>query len=256
MALEWILLFLAGTAGGVLNSIAGGGSFITFPALLACGVPPIAANATNTFAVSAGYLSGAYGFRHELRSENTPLLKIVLLSSLGGVIGALLLLNIPDSAFLNSIPWLLAFATMLFMFGEQLQSMIQRVASKQQSSHRIAAITSSVLLLLVSAYGGFFNAGLGIVALSYLVLAGYQNIHLMNGLKLVISSCVSISAIGLFLFEDVIDWNRGGAVLLGTLVGGYVAARVSRGIPAIYIRRFVACSSCAITLYFFFVTYR
>ncbi|MGF1722423.1 sulfite exporter TauE/SafE family protein [Vibrio kyushuensis] len=254
MAIEWIVLFSAGVFGGILNSVAGGGSFITFPTLLAFGVPPVAANATNTFAVSAGYLSGAYGFRHEF-SNDKNLMKIVLLSSLGGIIGALLLLSIPDSTFLVSIPWLLAFATFLFIFGQRLQQTILSVMPKGRSLGRMASISLALLLLLVSAYGGFFNAGLGVVALSYLVLAGYQNIHQMNGLKLVISSCVSMSAIVIFIYEDMIDWQRGGVVLLGSLVGGYVAARVSRQIPAIYIRNFVALSSCAITLYFFVNTY-
>ncbi|MGF1698514.1 sulfite exporter TauE/SafE family protein [Vibrio lamellibrachiae] len=254
MAIEWIVLFSAGVFGGILNSVAGGGSFITFPTLLAFGVPPVAANATNTFAVSAGYLSGAYGFRHEF-SNDKNLMKIVLLSSLGGIIGALLLLSILDSTFLVSIPWLLAFATFLFIFGQRLQQTILSVMPKGRSLGRMASISLALLLLLVSAYGGFFNAGLGVVALSYLVLAGYQNIHQMNGLKLVISSCVSMSAIVIFIYEDMIDWQRGGVVLIGSLVGGYVAARVSRQIPAIYIRNFVALSSCAITLYFFVNTY-
>ncbi|MGC9493871.1 sulfite exporter TauE/SafE family protein [Vibrio genomosp. F10] len=254
MLLEWVLLFSAGVAGGVLNSVAGGGSFITFPALLACGVPPIAANATNTFAVSSGYLSGAYGFRHELTNDK-QLLKLIVISLLGGALGAYLLLSIPENTFIVSIPWLLGFATLLFIFGQPIQQIVKRLVPQGQYSKRLASITLALILLFVAAYGGFFNAGLGIVALSYLVLAGCQNIHQMNGLKLVISSCVSLSAIVLFIFENVIDWHRGGAVLVGSLVGGYAAARISSKIPQAYIRYFVIGSSVAITMYFFITTY-
>ncbi|WP_295891870.1 sulfite exporter TauE/SafE family protein [uncultured Vibrio sp.] len=254
MAVEWTLLFFAGVFGGILNTVAGGGSFITFPALLAFGVPPIAANATNTFAVSAGYISGAYGFRGVLKNDK-QLIKVMALSSIGGIVGAFLLLSIPDSTFLVSIPWLLLFATLLFIFGKQIQAFFASALPDSKGSANIAKLVLPALLLFVSAYGGFFNAGLGVVALSYLVLAGYSNIHQMNGLKLVISTCVSLSAIVVFVAEGMIDWSRGGVVLTGTLVGGYVAARVSQGIAPHYIRYFVSASSALITIYFFIRTY-
>ncbi|MEZ9232329.1 sulfite exporter TauE/SafE family protein [Vibrio amylolyticus] len=254
MIYEWFMLFWAGIFGGILNSIAGGGSFITFPALLAFGVPPIAANATNTFAVSAGYVSGAYGFRQELKSDS-QLLKTIVISSIGGVMGAYMLLSIPDSTFLNSIPWLLGFATLLFIFGKRIQSFFIHILPSNKSPSVITLIALPALLLLTSAYGGFFNAGLGVVALSYLVLAGYSNIHQMNGLKLVISTCVSVSAILVFVTEGLIDWARGSAVLTGTLVGGYLAARVSQKVPPSYIWYFVATSSTVVTAYFFHKTY-
>ena len=120
MTLELVFLFAAGLLGGVINSIAGGGSFITFPALLLVGVPPISANATNTYASCAGYLSGAYAFRKELSEHRADLPRILLSSLLGGVIGAWLLLQTPEALFTQAIPWLLLLATALLVFGSQL----------------------------------------------------------------------------------------------------------------------------------------
>ncbi len=241
--MDWWLLVAAGIVGGILNSVAGGGSFITFPALMFVGIPPIAANATNTFAVSAGYLSGAYGFRQDIAKQPQIILSIVLLSLLGGAVGALLLLNISEQLFTQTIPWLLLFATFLFMFGEKLSVHLAKIPK--------VSTWLGGILLIVSAYGGFFNAGLGIVVLSYLVLAQYTDINQMNGLKLLVSSCVSLSAICIFVYQGVIAWLPGIAVLVGSVIGGYLAARVSRQINPNYVRNFVILSSMLMTIYFF-----
>ncbi len=253
--MEWILLFGAGVLGGILNSIAGGGSFITFPALMFVGVPPVTANATNTFAACAGYISGAFGFRQDIAKSNGSVKWTILFSGIGGALGAYLLLSVSEQQFLKSIPWLLLFATLLFLFGGHINRWMSKLASTA-SIHPFWGIASiSVLLVLVSAYGGFFNAGLGVVVLSYLVLAGYSDINQMNGLKLLVSSSVSIIAIVVFVLDGSIDWLRGGAVMLGTLLGGYVAARVSRQVEQRYVKGFVAISSIIMTVYFFYDIY-
>jgi uncharacterized membrane protein YfcA len=255
MLFEIVFLFLAGVFGGVLNSIAGGGSFITFPALIFVGIPPIVASATNTFASCAGYMSGTYAFRKELAQHKDELLLIIIISLIGGVFGAWLLLQTPEAVFRDAIPWLLLFATILFIFGGQLNTSLKNMASNHQHASAIAAILLSVLLLGVSAYGGFFNAGLGIIVLSYLALAGHTNINTMNGLKLLISSTISVIAIALFIYNDVIVWYQGTIVLFGTLSGGYVAADLSRKLPQKYVRRFVIFASLVTTAYFFFDVY-
>ncbi|MEH6453315.1 MAG: sulfite exporter TauE/SafE family protein, partial [Psychromonas sp.] len=161
MILEWFILFFAGVLGGILNSVAGGGSFITFPALLFAGVPPIAANATNTFASCAGYLSGAYAFRKEISTEKKNLKKIIIPSFVGGLLGAMLLLNTPESVFTETIPWLLLFATLLFIFGGKLNQLLVKLGGKHKHANAIGSILLALLLLLICIYGGFFNAGLG-----------------------------------------------------------------------------------------------
>ncbi|MBA6296021.1 sulfite exporter TauE/SafE family protein [Colwellia sp. MB02u-9] len=225
MSFELIFLFLAGFFGGVVNSIAGGGSFITFPALIFVGIPPIMANATNTFASCAGYMSGTYAFRKELAAHKDELLLIIVISLLGGV------------------------------FGAQLNAGFKKIATKHQHASAIGGVLLLILLLGVSIYGGFFNAGLGIIILSYLALAGHTNINAMNGLKLLVSAAVSLIAIALFIYNDVIVWYEGTVLLCGTLVGGYMAANISRQLPQKQVRGGVIVISVATTLYFFFATY-
>lgn len=250
--MEWLILFLAGVLGGILNSIAGGGSFVTFPALLFVGVPPVAANATNTFASCAGYISGAYALRQEILSGTKQLKLTLILSVLGGAIGAFLLLHTPEALFTQSVPWLLLFAALLFTFGGQINSLIKKAAPKHKHAGKAGAFFSALLLLLVCVYGGYFNAGLGIVTLSYLALAGYTNINVMNGIKLLVSASASMAAIVLFIVDGSIDWSSGLAVLLGTLVGGYYSAQISRNIPQNYVRNSVIVASFLITAYFFY----
>lgn len=255
MLFEWLFLFVAGFFGGVLNSIAGGGSFITFPALLLLGVPPISANATNTFASCSGYISGAYAFREDLRVHKNELPGFLLISLLGGIAGAWLLLRTPESLFRGAIPWLLLFATLLFVFGGQLNIALRQIASRHRHASFIGSSLSMLMLLGVCLYGGFFNAGLGIIILSYLALAGYTNINAMNGLKLLISSSASLAAITLFIYDDVIAWSEGIIMLLGAVAGGYGAAYISRQVPQVHVRAFVTVASTSITIYFFYDAY-
>jgi len=254
MFAELLFLFVAGFFGGVVNSVAGGGSFITFPALLFVGVPPISANATNTFASCSGYLSGAYAFRSDLQAHREELPRFVIISLLGGITGAWLLLQTPESLFREAIPWLLLFATVLFIFGARLNAMLKQLGSMHRHASSVGRFLLMLLLLGVSVYGGFFNAGLGIIILSYLALAGYSDINAMNGLKLLVSSAVSLIAIALFIHDGVIAWYEGTLVLLGTLAGGYVAAHLSRQLPQQSVRIVVIIASVGITTYFFLVT--
>lgn len=247
------MLFAAGVLGGVMNSIAGGGSFVTFPALMLSGVPPIMANASNTFASTAGYISGAYAFRQDIARDKTNLGKIILLSILGGAIGAWCLLQVQEQTFLQVIPWLMLFATVMFVIGGRLNLALGRFSGKGVS--KVVGPLLALGLLVVSVYGGFFNAGLGIISLSYLVLAGYQDINVMNGVKLLISCGVSATAIVIFVANGAIDWLPTCMVLLGTLVGGYYAADVSRRLPQVWVRRTVTLISIIITAYFFYDTY-
>lgn len=252
---ESLLLLGAGLLGGMVNAIAGGGSFITFPALLLVGVPPVSANATNTFAACAGYMSGAYALRQELHSLKAELPRLLLLSLLGGIAGAWLLLQMPDAAFREAIPWLLLFATVLFIWGGDLSRLLQGIAQQHRHASRLAGVGLSILFFGVCLYGGFFNAGLGIVILSYLALAGYSNINAMNALKLLVSSAVSLIAIALFIYDGVIVWYEGSLVLVGTLAGGYIAAHLSRRVPQHWIRHAVSSASVLMTAYFFWEVY-
>lgn len=255
IVLELTFLFGAGFLAGIVNSIAGGGSFITFPSLLFVGVNPISANATNTFSSCAGYLSGAYALREELYKYKADIPKLVISSVIGGITGAWLLLKTPEALFQQAIPWLLLFSTLLFIFG----GTVNRYFTERTVSYKHASLVASVILLLllfaICVYGGFFNAGLGIIVLSYLALAGHSDINVMNGMKLLISSVVSLIAIVLFIHDEVIAWYEGSIVLIGTLLGGYAAAHLSKRLSQRNVRGFIIFASCLITTYFFFDVY-
>ena len=249
--IEGVGLFLAGLIGGMVNAIAGGGSFITFPALMAAGVSPIVANATNTFASSAGYLSGAAGFRRELWAHRRQLPKIAVSALVGGGLGSWLLLQTPENTFSRAIPWLLLLATVLLVWGDPLQAALRHRFEDKQSLSALGSPSLVLLLLLVCTYGGFFNAGLGIILLGYFTLAGYQDIHLMNGLKLLVSALVSILAIVVFGVGDLIAWSEGAIVLVGTLIGGYAAASAVRLVSQRLVRRAIIVVAVGMTAYFF-----
>lgn len=255
MLTDLVLLSAAGFVGGIANSLAGGGSFVTFPALLLVGVPPVSANATNTFASCSGYISGAYALRREIAAHRHELGRYLLVSLVGGVTGAWLLMRTPEQLFREAIPWLLLFATLLFAFGGHLHMALARLAALHRHATTAGRLALLLLLFAVCVYGGFFNAGLGIITLSYLALAGLTDIHAMNGLKLLISSVVSLIAIAVFVVEDAIAWVEGGAVLLGSLAGGYVAAHLSRRVPQHWVRAVVVFAGVAITLFFFYAIY-
>ena len=255
MYLELPFLFFAGFFGGILNSIAGGGTFITFPALVLVGLPPIIANATNTFASCFGYLSGTYAFWHDLVTHKRQIRRLIIIGTVGGAIGAWLLLQTSEHNFKNIIPWLLMFATIIFVSGGYINLKIQTFAEIHKIASHVGTISTIILLSGICIYGGFFNAGLGIIALSYLTLAGYQNLNTMNGLKLLLSVCVSVAAIILFAFNGSIAWIQGFAVLLGTLSGGYLAARISRYLPQNYIKTFITLIAILVTTYFFYEIY-
>ena len=253
--MEWLLLFGSGLLAGVLNSIAGGGSFITFPALLFIGLPPLVANATNTFSSSAGYVSGALGFYQELKQIRAFLPTVVAFSTLGGALGAISLLFIPSERFEELIPWLMLFATGLFILGERVNNILRKRISLGLKEETWFRCLSIFLLFLVTIYGGFFNAGLGIIILGYLVLTGFSDVHQMNGLKLLISAIVSITAIVIFIYDGLIDWSRGAAVMSGTLIGGFIAARISRRVHTAYVRVGIIITSITLTVYFFYSTH-
>jgi hypothetical protein len=252
---EFLFLFVAGVTGGMLNSIAGGGSFITFPALLLVGVPPVAANATNTFSSCSGYLSGAYALRHELLEKRLPVGRYVGFSLVGGALGAWLLLQTPEARFREAVPWLLLFASVLFIWGGRLNLLLRGLSGRYQHASTLGGLALALFLLAVCTYGGFFNAGLGIIILSYLVLAGETDINAMNGVKLLVSSAVSLIAIILFVVDGVIAWREGLIVLVGTLIGGYLAAHYSRRLPQHAVRGVVIAASVVITGWFFYDIY-
>lgn len=249
------LLFAAGLAGGVINSLAGGGSFIMFPALLFAGVPPVLANASNTYACLPGYVSGAIGYWRQIAVHKDKLVLYCILGLAGGYLGAELLMRVSDEQFSVIIPWLMLFAVVIYVLGGRINRFLAARSSGGKGAKMAGAIGLCALLLAVSLYGGFFNAGLGIILLAYLALAGLDDVHEMNGLKLLISAIVSVVAVIRFAMTGSIAWVEGSAALAGAVVGGFAAAYFATLVPARLIRGFVIVYGAGLTVYFFWITY-
>lgn len=242
---EWSVLILAGYMAGILNSIAGGGSFLTFPALVWAGIPPIAANATSAVAVLPGYLGGALGFRHELREISMEQhLRYSIIAILGGLIGALLLLVTPAQVFGFVIPVLLLFATLIFAFGTRLLVFV-----------RNSRLPLPLLpgLFLVAIYGGYFNGGLGIMLLALFAAAGMTQMNLMNGLKNLLSFTLSFISVAAFALAGKIFWSEGLVMMMAASIGGYQGAVLAKRLPVRGVKYMVILMGLLMTLVF---TYR
>lgn len=223
--LTMLLLCVAGFAAGALNAVAGGGTFLTFPALVWTGVPPIMANATATFTALPGYLGSAWAFRRDIENEGAlGLVWIILVAASGGLLGALLLLVTTAEAFNGIVPWLLLGATVLFAAGPKLQTTM--IAGGRTCPPLLTAIA----IFAVSVYGGYFNGGLGIMLLAVFGLVGFRKLHGMNGLKNVLSSLLSAVSVVTYAAAGLIAWDAAIVLALATTVGGYIGARLARRI--------------------------
>jgi hypothetical protein len=250
-----LLLVLAGLVAGTLNTLAGGGSFVLFPALLAAGLPPVIANATNTFASVPGYASGALGFREELIRHRDKLVPYTIIGVIFGYAGAELLLHVSNQVFALVVPWLMAFAVLLFAFGGRINAFVKARAGGGQGRQRAGAVLLLALLAALSVYGGFFNAGFGVLLLAFVAVAGFTDIHVMNGLKLWISTVVGLAGIVRFALSGAIDWYHGAFALVGITIGAYGAARIIRRVPTQLIRTLVIVYGLGLTIWFFWSTY-
>lgn len=231
--------------------MAGGGSFISFPALLFTGMAPIAANATNTLALMPGTLSSAVAYRNKFTPEARRLLFPLLVSGvIGGLIGARILLRTPQSTFLHIVPWLLLGATLLFLMGGRITGFIRSRASHGTGS-RILTVVGFVLALLLAIYIGYFGAGVGILVLSLLALLGMEDIHAMNGVKVLLVSLVNCVAIVTFIFARVIVWPQALLMLVGSSVGGYGGAYYAQKMNPQHVRWFVILVGFGMSTYFF-----
>ena len=245
------LLAAAAFAAGVLNAIAGGGSFLTFPALVFAGVPPIMANATSALAVSPGYLGSTLGFKAELRElPQRRLWREMAICALGGVAGALLLLVTPAKLFSGIVPWLLLFATLLFAAGPT----IARWAKNHADPAAAAAMEPrwrDVALLVVAVYGGYFNGGLGILLMALYTVAGESRLNVVNALKNLNSLVLSWLSVGAFVVAGAIAWQPGLLMMAAATAGGFFGARWSKRLPALWIRGGVIATGLVMTALFF-----
>ena len=241
-AAGFLLVFLAALIGGAVNSIAGGGTLITFPAIVWLGVPPISANATSTVALWPGSFGSMWAYRDELRGARTWLTWFTVPSIAGSVVGAQLLLHTAPDRFDAIVPFLVLGATLLFLLQQPLSRRLVRRTPEEQDGRPVLPRPSWWLIagqFAVAVYGGYFGAGIGILMLAALGAIGLTNIHRMNGLKNWGAMCINAIAAITFVFSGIVTWPVAIAMAAGGLAGGYGGARLALRVGQKWVRRAV-----------------
>lgn len=250
------LSIVAFFAGGI-NAIAGGGSLLSFPALLQIGVLPVHANATNTVALLPGQVTSAAAYRRELRRYRSILPILLIAAFAGGMIGARLLLATRQQTFLRMVPWLLLTATLLFALGPPLQQQLSQGAHHAHATglRPLARILLPIGIFAVSLYVGFFGAGAGLLIMGLLSVAGIDSVHEINALKTIITSTSNTIASATFILYGAVLWRYGAAMMIAASVGGYWSAHIAHKHKPRGIRTFVVIMGCIVTTYFFWKLY-
>jgi uncharacterized membrane protein YfcA len=255
--LPWVVVasFLAGT----LNAVAGGGSFLSFPAMLAIGLGPIQANATNTVALWPGQLTAIAGYRDEVRKHASLAWKMAIAGLVGGSIGAIILLNTPATTFIQLVPWLLLFAALVFAFSEPVMKQLQRRARAQGRPEASDELEQGkrnywplvLATTLVCFYIGYFGAGAGFLIISLLSIFGFQDLNEMNAMKVVSTTMANGMACVLFAFSGKVEWRFCLLAMVACAIGGYLSARVSQRLNPRFLRATVVVIGLGMAAYFF-----
>ena len=248
-----ILLFFTGVIAGVLNAVAGGGSFLSFPMMLFVGVPPVEANATNTVALWPGLAMSVASYRRHMKVPRRLLVSLLITSILGGLAGALLLVMTPQRTFLHLIPWLLLGATILFIFGNRLRTVLGGTDSVHPPKEiSWLAITLACLLqLAVGTYGGYFGAGMGFVMLGMMTLLGMRDIHVMNALRILLGAVINGVAVLTFIVSGAVFWGYCLVMMAGALSGGWFGAQYAQKADPRKVRWFIIALGLGLSAYFF-----
>lgn len=243
-------LSLSALAAGAVNSVAGGGTLLTFPALTAV-VTPVVANGTSTVALVPGSVAGAWGYRGEFRKVARWAAVLTGPSLVGGAIGTLLVTEFPESYFNVLVPWLILTAALLFL----LQPTLTRLtgAGKPHAPPSAGAVAAvAVFQFLVAIYGGYFGAGIGILMISSLSLMGVSDIHHANALKTFLAACINGVSVVVWVIEDKVRWDVVPGMVIAAIVGGYLGARVARRMPKNVVRWIVIGIGFTLATYYFY----
>jgi uncharacterized membrane protein YfcA len=236
-AIAYLVLCLSAAAAGAVNSVAGGGTLLSFPPLLRL-MTAVEANATSTVALMPGSLAGGLGYRREVRECRALILRLLAPSILGGIVGSLLVTRLPKEVFANLVPWLILTAAALFL----VQGPIKRLTGAGARHGRPGPLTVVGVLLgqfVIAVYGGYFGAGIGILMLSVLPFMGTENIHQTNAAKTILAAVINGVTVVIFVIEGVVVWPYALAMAVAAIVGGYLGAHFARRLPAVYVRALV-----------------
>lgn len=252
--LEITVSFGGAFVAGAINSVAGGGTLVSFPALVWLGVPSVVANATNTFAMWPGSMGSLWGYREEMKGVSNRMMLLIIPSLGGGILGALLLKMTPPGVFDRLVPLLILFATILFLVQEPIQRRLK--SSDPQAHNSVGWLWGAIgFQFLVALYGGYFGAGIGILMLAALGIMGLTDIHQMNGLKNIFATCINGVAAVYFIFSGLVSWPFGAVMVLGAMAGGYLGAGAARKLGRQMVRRIVIAIGFSVTLSLFVRTW-
>lgn len=247
--LNYIWLVVASTIAGVMNAMAGGGSFLSFPAMLGMGVLPVQANATNTVALWPGQVTSVATLRGDVRRDLLP--TIAITSILGGIFGAEVLLHTAQRTFLHMIPWLILVGTVIFGISGWVSKWIRGRASREDVEPHIPRIPLALALFPVCFYIGYFGAGAGFLVMTILALFGMEKMHSLNALKVVAAMLSNMCAIITFIFQGAIVWHYCLVSMVFAALGGWVGARFARRVNGDVLRAIVVATGVVIAGYFF-----
>ena len=246
---QYGFLAIAAVAAGLINALAGGGSLITFPTLMAVGIPPVMANVTNTVALCPGYLGATLAQKKDLHGQQKRIRLLLPSAVIGGIIGGILLLNSSDKVFERLIPFLILLAAALLAFQDTLRSWLQR-RQGDENGH-IPEIFAVLPIALASIYGGYFGAGLGVIELAILGLFLKDNLTRLNALKQLLYLVFNVAASWFFLFSNQVYWSAAIVIAIGSLIGGLLGGKLARIISPSYLRwTVVILSIITATVYF------
>lgn len=246
---HYLLLLGAGLLAGTMNAVAGGGSFVGFPAMVLAGLPPVAANASNTVALFPGTVASTWAYRADLRGGAGISPRVLLPISLaGGVVGAILLLVTPGAAFDLVIPWLLLLATIAFACGRQLGDVLRRHVT-------IGRGPFLAIQFILSIYGGYFGGAIGLMMMAVWTLLDGAELKVLAPTRTLLVSAANGAAVLCFIAAGVVRWPETLAMMVSAVVGGYFGARYARLLPAKVLRMFVIVLSAMVTVGFFWRKY-
>ncbi len=243
-----LVTFAAAFAAGAINSVAGGGTLVSFPALIWIGLPSITANATSAVGIWPASVGGIWGYRREFRGLTWRSYVLAVPSIAGGIIGAVLLKLTPTNVFDRLVPLLILFATVLFMAQEPVQRLLKPSNGGGHAESRGWLAGALVFQFLVALYGGYFGAGIGILMLAALGILGYRDIHQMNGLKNLLALCINGVADVYFIAMGMVYWPEALIMAAGAVAGGYGGAGIARKIGRTGVRRIVILVGFAMAL--------
>ncbi len=254
---HWVWLVAAAFLAGVLNAVAGGGSFLSFPALLGMQILPVQANATNTVAIWPGQLTSIAAYRDDVRKNLHSALLMGAAGLLGGTIGAIVLLNTPQKTFMRLVPWLLLFAASTFAVSRPVSRALERLKLKRSAqaaagqTHAPRRVPLFFAVVVVSIYVGYFGAGAGFLFMTLLVLLGYEDINAINALKVVANLLANGIAFVIFIADGQVVWRYCVAAMIAAGIGGYSSASLARRVPQPVLRALVVVIGLGMAAWFF-----